>query len=182
MLHLLWPLLLLLRIGTEAYPKEGGHFVRRDYELGFIIHPEATEEQTRAIIERISTIVNNHDGEVVRVNQWGRRRLAYPINHLRDGNYVFVDMILTPETVAELDRTLKVTEEVMRHLIIKRDAQAAAAAQAAAPVEQEQEQEIAEQPEETAPVSEEEAPVEVAPEEIEEFVPPAIEEDETVEA
>lgn len=165
--------------------------MRRDYELGFIIHPEATEEQTRAIIERISTIVNNHDGEVVRVNQWGRRRLAYPINHLRDGNYVFVDMILTPETVAELDRTLKVTEEVMRHLIIKRDpkavqrereAQAAAAAQANAPVEQEQEQEIAEQPEETAPVSEEEAPVEVAPEEIEEFIPPAIEEDETVEA
>jgi small subunit ribosomal protein S6 len=98
--------------------------VRRDYELGFILTPEVSEEQTRAILGRVEQIVTNHDGQVVKVNQWGRRRLAYPIKHHRDGFYVFVDMILTPETVIELDRTLKVSEEVLRHLIKRRDPKA----------------------------------------------------------
>ncbi len=68
----------------------------RDYELGFILNPEVNEEQTRSILERIEQIVTNHGGQVMRVNQWGRRRLAYPIQHNRDGFYVFIDMILTP--------------------------------------------------------------------------------------
>jgi len=115
--------------------------VRRDYELGFILNPEVNEEQTRAILERVEQVVANHDGQIVRINQWGRRRLGYPIEHHRDGFYVFIDMILTPETVIELDRTLKVSEEVLRHLIKRRDpktvqkereARAAAAASAAA--------------------------------------------------
>lgn len=93
----------------------------RDYELGFILNPEVNEEQTRAMLERLEQIVTNNGGQVMRVNQWGRRRLAYPIQHNRDGFYVFVDMVLTPETVNELDRTLKVSEEVLRHLIKKRD-------------------------------------------------------------
>jgi len=95
--------------------------VTRDYELGFILTPEVNEEQTRTIQERIEQIVTTHGGQVTRVNQWGRRRLAYPIEHHRDGFYVFVDMILTPESVSELDRTLKVSEEVLRHLITRRD-------------------------------------------------------------
>ncbi len=115
--------------------------MRRDYELGFILNPEVNEEQTRAILERVEQVVANHDGQIVRINQWGRRRLGYPIEHHRDGFYVFIDMILTPETVIELDRTLKVSEEVLRHLIKRRDpktvqkereARAAAAASAAA--------------------------------------------------
>jgi len=80
----------------------------------------------------------------VKVNQWGRRRLAYPIERHRDGLYIFIDMILTPETVAELERTLKVSEVVMRYMARRRDpkavqkereereARAAAAAAAAA--------------------------------------------------
>src|SRR5579885_2952611 len=108
----------------EACPEEGGGFVTRDYELGFILTPEVNEEQTRAIVERIEQIATNYGGQVVRVNQWGRRRLAYPIQHHRDGFYVFIDMVLTPETVNELDRTLKVSEEVIRHLIKRRDPKA----------------------------------------------------------
>lgn len=98
--------------------------MNRDYELGFILNPEVNEEQTRAILERIEQIVSNYDGQIMRVNQWGRRRLAYPIERNRDGFYVFIDMILTPETVSELDRTLKVSEEVLRHLIKRRDPKA----------------------------------------------------------
>jgi len=163
--------------------------VRRDYEIGYILNPEVNEEQTRAILERIEQIVANYDGQVLKVNQWGRRKLAYPIEHHRDGFYVFIDSILTPETVAELDRTLKVSEDVLRHLIKRRDpktvqkereARAAAAASApAVPAAQAEAQPEAEIP---APAGvETELPVLLTPEEIEN-VPPAIEEEETIEA
>src|SRR6266568_8531697 len=181
-------------VRPDAYPKEGGGFVRRDYELGFILNPEVNEEQTRAILERVEQVVANHDGQIVRIKQWGRRRLGYPIEHHRDGFYVFIDMILTPESVIELDRTLKVSEEVLRHLIKRRDpktvqkereARAAAAAAAtpaatlAAPEVQAEAESEAEIP---APAGEEaELPVLLTPEEIEN-VPPAIEEEETIEA
>ncbi len=98
--------------------------MKRDYELGFIISPEVSEEQTRSILDRLGQIVAQHDGQIVKVNQWGRRRLAYPIERHRDGHYVFIDMILTPETVAELERALKVSEIVLRYMVTKRDAKA----------------------------------------------------------
>lgn len=98
--------------------------MKRDYELGFIISPEVSEEETRSLLDRLEQIVAQHDGQVIKVNQWGRRRLAYPIERHRDGHYVFIDMILTPETVIELERTLKVSEIVLRHMLTKRDAKA----------------------------------------------------------
>ena len=164
--------------------------MRRDYELGFIFNPEVSEEQSSSILERIQQIVTNHDGQVVRVNQWGRRRLAYPIEHKRDGFYVFIDMILTPETVSELDRTLKVTEEVLRHIIIRRDpkaaqkereereARAAATAQGASAAPEAEVPAAANV--EEIPVgseSEDELPVALSAEEME-YIPPAIEEEE----
>ena len=160
--------------------------MRRDYEIGFILNPEVSEEHTRAILERIEQIVARYDGQVMKVNQWGRRRLAYPIEHHRDGFYVFIDTILTPETVSELDRTLKVSEEVLRHLIKKRDPKTvqkereARAAAAAAPPPAVAEAE-AQQEETTAPAVEESPASDVlSPEEIA-YVPPAIEEEETIE-
>jgi len=178
--------------------------VRRDYELGFIINPEVSEEQTSAILERIEKIVKNYDGQVVKVNQWGRRRLAYPIEHHRDGYYVFIDMILTPETVVELDRTLKVSEEVMRHLVKRRDpkavqkereereerearaavaatqTQASTNAESEVAVEPQTPVEVVADPEEELLVSEEE-PVVLSPEEIAD-VPRALHDEENIEA
>jgi small subunit ribosomal protein S6 len=190
--RLLWrPRLLGVGSIPEACPEEGGGFVTRDYELGFILHPEVNEEQTRALLERIEQIATNHGGQIMRVNQWGRRRLAYPIEHNRDGFYVFIDMVLTPETVSELDRLLKVSEEVLRHLIKLRDpktvqkerearanaaAQAAAAPEGEAPVEENTE----EQQEEVVGETGEAAATLSAAED--EFVPAAIEEEEPIEA
>jgi small subunit ribosomal protein S6 len=164
--------------------------VTRDYELGFILNPEVSEEQTRAILGRVEQVVANYSGQIVRVNQWGRRRLGYPIAHHRDGFYVFIDMILTPETVIELDRTLKVSEEVLRHLIKRRDPktvqkerEARAATAAAAPLPSAPEPEAEPQDEMQAPGEDEFATEEAAipsglsAEDIEdEDVPPAIEE------
>ena len=98
----------------------------RDYELGIVLSPEASEEQTKAILDRVSQVVQTNGGVVVKVNAWGRRRLAYPIERHRDGLYYFLDLSLTPQTVLEVDRNLKVTEEVIRHLIVKRDPKAVA--------------------------------------------------------
>lgn len=96
----------------------------RDYELGIILNPEVNEEETRNILDRVEQVVATHGGQTVKVNQWGRRRLAYPIERQRDGIYIFVDMILEPETVSELERTLKVSEAVLRHMMKKRDPKA----------------------------------------------------------
>jgi len=98
--------------------------VRRDYELGLILNPEVSEEETRAILGRLEQIVTTYGGQTVRVQQWGRRRLAYLIDRHRDGYYIFIDMILTPETVSELERTLKVSEIVLRHMFRRRDPKA----------------------------------------------------------
>ncbi|MBV9705957.1 MAG: 30S ribosomal protein S6 [Chloroflexi bacterium] len=164
--------------------------MRRDYELGIILHPEVSEENTRAILDRIEQVVTSRDGQIVKVNQWGRRRLAYPIEHNRDGIYTFVDMILTPETVIELERVLKVSELVLRHMVKRRDpkaaqkereAQAAAAAAAAAtpPVataEQPAAVEDVAAPEEQTPAEEAVVETPVLSEEELNHVPPAVEE------
>ena len=71
-------------------------------------------------------MVQTNGGAVVKVNTWGRRRLAYPIERHRDGLYYFLDLSLTPQSVLEIDRNLKVSEEVIRHLIVKRDPKAVA--------------------------------------------------------
>src|SRR5579883_1009148 len=117
------------RIWPGAYPREGVHSVR-DYELGIIVSPEASEEQTKTILDRVSQMVQSGGGQVVKVHPWGRRRLAYPIGRHRDGLYFFLDLSLTPQTVLEIGRSLRVTEAVIRHLIVKRDPKAVAAQRA----------------------------------------------------
>ena len=153
----------------------------RDYELGFILNPEVSEEEIRSSLDRIELIVANYGGQIFKVNHWGRRRLAYPIERHRDGYYIFIDMILTPEAVTEIERTLRVSEKVFRHMMKRRDPKtvqkerearaAAAAAQAeaasqpeapATPVETASSAEIPVTPAET--VSQAETPIEGKPE------------------
>jgi small subunit ribosomal protein S6 len=93
----------------------------RDYELGLIINPDVGEEQARAIVERVSQSIINNGGQVVRVNAWGRRRMMYPIQHHRDGLYFFFDLIMPTVAVVEIERGLRVNEDVMRHLMKVRD-------------------------------------------------------------
>jgi len=95
--------------------------VSRDYELGFILNPEVSEDEIRSLLDRIEQIVANYGGQIFKVNQWGRRRLAYPIERHRDGYYIFIDMTLTPETVTEIERTLRVSETVFRYMTKRRD-------------------------------------------------------------
>ncbi len=93
----------------------------RDYELGIVVNPDVGDEQARAIVERITHVVATLDGQVVRVNAVGRRRLAYPIDHHRDGLYFYFDLMLGPTSVTEIERSLRVNEDIIRHLILVRD-------------------------------------------------------------
>ncbi len=93
----------------------------RDYELGIVINPEVGDEQARAIVERVTSIITNNGGQVIRVNAWGRRRLAYQIQRFRDGLYFFYDLTLDPSTIAEIERNIRVIEDIIRHLMKLRD-------------------------------------------------------------
>jgi small subunit ribosomal protein S6 len=93
----------------------------RDYELGIVLAPETPDEQARAIVERVTAAVTAQGGVVVRINAWGRRRLAYPIEHHRDGLYYFFDLQLPPASVVEIERLIGVNEDIIRHLLKARD-------------------------------------------------------------
>ncbi|HEV7129057.1 MAG TPA: 30S ribosomal protein S6 [Ktedonobacterales bacterium] len=93
----------------------------RDYELGIIINPDAGDEQARAIVERVTHTVGTQGGQVVRVDAWGRRHLAYSIERHRDGLIFWFDLIMPPTAVTEVERSLRVNESVLRYLITLRD-------------------------------------------------------------
>ena len=95
--------------------------MQRDYELGLILDPAVGDERARAIVERVTQTIGSNNGQVVRVNAWGRRRLAYSIDRHRDGLYFFFDTMLEPSAVAEVERSLRVNEEILRHLLKARD-------------------------------------------------------------
>lgn len=93
----------------------------RLYETMYILHPDLDEEKSAALIDRFAQIVANDGGEVTRIDRWGKRRLAYKIAHNREGYYVVMKFKAPPEAARELDRVLKITDGVLRHIIIRED-------------------------------------------------------------
>ena len=93
----------------------------RQYELVYIVSPEITEEGVAELHERIAEIVGQLGGAIDKTDNWGRRRLAYEIDRHREGTYV-IALITGPGTlVAELDRRLRVMEQLLRHLVVRVD-------------------------------------------------------------
>lgn len=93
----------------------------RDYEMVVILSPEIGDDVIGESLERLSQNITTRGGEVVDVNHWGRRRLAYPIRRHLEGNYVVSQVKLDPEQVPELESNLRISEEVIRHLIVRTD-------------------------------------------------------------
>lgn len=93
----------------------------RPYELMYLVQPGVDEERLGAIAERIRTAITTAGGKVDKHNVMGRRRLAYPIEHHRDGVYALVDFHLDPAQAREIERTVKLQEDILRHLIVRRD-------------------------------------------------------------
>ncbi len=94
----------------------------RDYELVVIINPAVSDENLPKTIEKISQFITSKGGEIVEVAQWGRKKLVYPIKRLMEGNYVLTRFKSDAKLVKELEANLKLTEEVVRHLVVRSEA------------------------------------------------------------
>ncbi|GKU77161.1 30S ribosomal protein S6 [Paenibacillus sp. L3-i20] len=90
----------------------------RKYEVMYIINPNVEQENVQALVEKFNGIISN-GGEITKTNVIGKRRLAYEINKLRDGYFVLVHFNATTEVVNELDRNMKIADEVIRTLIVR---------------------------------------------------------------
>jgi len=90
----------------------------RKYELMYIIRPDVEQETMKAVTEKFQNVISNGDGEIMKHDVLGKRRLAYEIEKFRDGNYILVNFTAGPTVIAELDRQLKISDETIRHLIV----------------------------------------------------------------
>jgi len=91
----------------------------RNYELALIISPEVLGEKFDTVIDNVSQFITGKGGIISDVEQWGKRRLAYPIKHCEEGSYVLARFKLKPALSKELETNLQISEEILRHLLIK---------------------------------------------------------------
>ena len=95
--------------------------MNREYEIGFVINPEATEEDVKSIIDSIVKIIQNAGGTIENVDEWGRRRLAYPIKRHHEGIYTFITAKVIGSVFIDIERRLKLSEKVMRFVMLRLD-------------------------------------------------------------
>jgi small subunit ribosomal protein S6 len=92
----------------------------REYDLCLILKPDLGEDGINSASERVGGWISSSGGEVVNVTNAGRKRLAYPIKHSRDGAYVVLNFRGRPEGLGEVERNLKLSDDVLRHFVIRR--------------------------------------------------------------
>ena len=91
----------------------------RRYELMLVLRPDTADDRVQQILDRTTRGIAASEGQIVKVSPWGKRRLAYPIDSFREGSYFITVFDAPSEAVAELERGLNITEEVMRHLVTR---------------------------------------------------------------
>jgi small subunit ribosomal protein S6 len=91
----------------------------REYEVVMILSSEATEEEIAAAIERVDGLITGGGGTLGEHNNWGLKRLAYPVQKFREGNYILVKFSMDSSAVTELNRSLKASEDIIRFLVTK---------------------------------------------------------------
>jgi small subunit ribosomal protein S6 len=93
----------------------------RDYELVVIISPEVAGEAADGVMEGVSRYITDSGGGVTAVEPWGKKKLAYPIKHFMEGSYVLSRFKMQPKFTRQLEANLRISEDVLRHLLIKLD-------------------------------------------------------------
>lgn len=91
------------------------------YELLLMIKPTVDDEARTALVERVTTLASNNGGAIDNVDDWGKRKLAYEIDHLTEAYYVLFEFHNNPSEIAEIDRVLRITDAVIRSMIVSRD-------------------------------------------------------------
>ncbi len=93
----------------------------RQYEIVYLVSPDATEQEVADLHGQVEAIVSRFGGHIEKTENWGRRRLAYEIEHHKEATYVLEQVVASGELVKEIDRRLRVTDSVIRHLIVRVD-------------------------------------------------------------
>ena len=113
----------------------------RTYELMFILQPDLDQEALKAATEQVQQVITDNGGEILQVKQMGRRRLAYPIRHREAGHYVLLHAEMERPAILEMERYIKLSDDILRHLLIRlEDAQVTAIREAAAAAKAQTEQ------------------------------------------
>ena len=94
-----------------------------NYEVIFILDPAAEDAEKEAFTERVQTIITDEEGVIGKVDVWGMRKLAYPIQKKNEGYYVLIEFQAGTDLPKELDRRLKIADICMRHIIVNKDAE-----------------------------------------------------------
>jgi small subunit ribosomal protein S6 len=89
----------------------------RVYELVFIVHPELDDTALKEMVERVRSWITDFGGQVNKIDLWGKRRLAYPLQQQKEGQYVFMNLSLAPTRCNELERNLRYQEPILRYLL-----------------------------------------------------------------
>ena len=92
----------------------------RKYEVVFIFSPTQEEEKRVQLLDRFKKIIEA-DGTILNVDEWGIRKLAYLIDDIAEGYYVLINFEATPQVIAEMDRVARISDSIMRHMIIRED-------------------------------------------------------------
>ena len=93
----------------------------REYELIMVLSPEVDEAGVTSVVDRVTQFITQRGGSVTGQETWGLRKLAYPIQKFTEGNYIFTDFSFEPSSTKELDTSIKVSSEVIRHLLVKKE-------------------------------------------------------------
>jgi len=123
------------------------------YELVYVIDTALDDDARKVVIDRFNGMIEQEGGKVLKVDEWGKRRLAYPINYKTEGYYVLVNFESEATLPREIERTMQIAESILRYLIVKVE---------------EKRSNVKPRPERKAPEAEEEAPAAEAPEAAEE--------------
>ena len=95
------------------------------YESMYILKPDMEEEKKDALVKRFSDIVEKSGGKVEKIDEWGKKRLAYPIQYINNGYYVLMTFEAEPTLPAELERNYKIADDVLRYIVINLEEQKA---------------------------------------------------------
>jgi small subunit ribosomal protein S6 len=93
----------------------------RDYELTLVVRPDVEDVGLTALLEKVKGLIATVGGQGTQVEPWGRRRLAYPIKKITEAQYFLIRAQLPPQALRELERNLRLTEEVLRFLLVRTD-------------------------------------------------------------
>ncbi|MCL5677062.1 MAG: 30S ribosomal protein S6 [Firmicutes bacterium] len=93
----------------------------RTYELVFIVKPDLEEEATAAVVDKFTGLITEQGGTVANVDKWGKRHLAYEVKGYNDGYYIIVNFQAEPKASKEVERVLKISDDVIKHMVIKLD-------------------------------------------------------------